>query len=207
MPARSGGTPQGAHYVLLSAPDGTAPGSGAQRSEHGVEDSLARTPGWDQFGPDEFSRRRRVMRVAILAVIWLLAAAPLLLRAIRDRARRRREDVSEVLARVVAGAGPSPAGPARRTALPPVWPPFVLSFVAAAGAVTGSTLVAAGTVVALNLLTVAHGRRARSRAVRPALVVAPDRPFLREMTPERGEGSVVNPARAESEPAALSSAG
>ena len=111
-----------------------------------------------------------MIRVAVVAAIWLVAGAPVLLRAIRDRARARREDVGDVLARVVAAADGRLSRQAGRPPTdPPIWPLFLLSFVATTGAAAGSTPVAGAAVVVLNLLTVAHGHRARSRAIRVAL--------------------------------------
>jgi hypothetical protein len=110
-----------------------------------------------------------MIRIAVLAAIWLIAGTPLLVRAVGGRSRRRREDVGDVLARVVAGPDPSPTRDATRRSGAPGWPLFLLSFVATAGAAAGSTPIAAGAVVALNLLTIALGHRARSRVVRAAL--------------------------------------
>jgi hypothetical protein len=109
-----------------------------------------------------------MIRIAVLAAIWLIAGTPLLVRAVGGRSRRRREDVGDVLARVVAGPDPSLRDATRRSGAPG-WPLFLLSFVATAGAAAGSTPIAAGAVVALNLLTIALGHRARSRVVRAAL--------------------------------------
>lgn len=111
-----------------------------------------------------------MIRVAVVAAIWLVAGVPVLLSSIRARARTRREDVGDVLARVVAATdGPLSRQASRPPAGPRIWPLLLLSFVATAGAAAGSTPVAGAAAVVLNLLTVAHGRRARTRAGRVAL--------------------------------------
>ena len=110
-------------------------------------------------------------RVLVVATIWLIAGIPVLVRAVGDRPRRRREDVGDVLARVVAATdGPPVAPTTRRNAVPPLWPLFLLSFIATAGAVSEALPVATAGVIGLNLLTVAHAHRARTRALQAALV-------------------------------------
>lgn len=102
-----------------------------------------------------------MVRVAVIAAIWLIAGSPILLGALGRRPRGRREDVGEVLARVVAGGAPITPPASHRRATPPVWPLFALSFIATAGLAVGTRPVATTAIVALNLLTVAHGRRFR----------------------------------------------